>query len=74
MTIKQLPYGRMQGYVIVEEYNDETDETAVLWASEETSDAIIFPKDLRNREIEYMYAAERDGVSAIIIEVKTEDN
>ena len=21
MTIKQLPYGRMQGYVIVEEYN-----------------------------------------------------
>ena len=74
MTIKQLPYGRMQGYVIVEEYNDETDKTAVLWASEETSDAIIFPKDLRNREIEYMYAAERDGVSAIIIEVKTEDN
>ena len=51
----------LQGLVILEEFDEKTQECREIWRSYEDSDRVWFPSEYRNSTINYMYAETRNA-------------
>lgn len=51
----------LQGFVILEEFDEDKQKCRELWRSFEDSDLVWFPAEYRDRTINYMYAATRNA-------------
>ena len=76
MTIGDLENEiNLQGFVILEEFDEETQECRELWRSTEDSDLIWIPAEYKGRSVNFMYAETRNAKpeyrrAALIVELK----